>query len=573
MKRAAPLESGMIRRAYRVRLEPTAEQRRELARCVGVARAAFNWALAEWRRQYRAYKLAEKAPARALRLLARWQSPLAEDPRWQGGDNPKPNGFAIHKRLTAIKREQFPWMTDVPALVVREAVGDVGAAYEHFFRRLKEGAVGREAGEPRFRSRHRRKSFHMDQGDAIKIARFVRADETTGRHADAIVLPVLGSVHVHKRQNGFLPAGAKLCGVGISEHLGLWYAAVRAEVPAPAPRRKRMAEKRLGVEVGVRSLAVTSDGKRIGALRDLDKTKSGERRLALWLRRMSRRFRQGAKKQSAGWVEAKHHVQRLHSEIAETRDELLHYASRRVVDSGAAVVVMREPNVRGMIGKAGKTGEAARARNVIAPMVSKVGWYELRRKVEYKQQWAGGAFVEAPAEIESTKTCSVCGSVRDTDPGYPLFRCPSCGHQEDREANSSKVLRDYRPPSGGPVGGDRADRRKTARKRGTMAERTGKPGGEQSAPAGPDGVATSPHGSGNGAASQEAETGAVIRDPTRPPGEPGARLRVPSATASDGGHEPIDSQESCVFASPPDGPDGDRSQTASQASETSGGSA
>src|SRR5262245_19338035 len=115
-----------IFRAYRVRLAPTIEQRKYLARCVGVARVAYNWALEAWQREYRAYRLAVRAPGRTQRLLSHWSSPLASDPRWTVPPGPKPTAYSIQKRLTAVKREKFPWMTEVSAFVIREAVKDVG---------------------------------------------------------------------------------------------------------------------------------------------------------------------------------------------------------------------------------------------------------------------------------------------------------------------------------------------------------------------------------------------------------------------------------------------------------------
>lgn len=524
---APPTPRSLILRAYRVRLVPTVEQRKALGRAAGTARAAYNWALAEWRREYRAYQLAVKAPARAKSLLMRWGSALAVDERWSDPPGPKPSAFSMHKRLNAVKGEKMPWIDEAPSHAVREAVLDVGEAYGHFFRRLKEGKMGRAAGEPRFRSRHGRRGFHMDEGKALAI------------RPGAVRLQKIGWVRVHPHQAKYLPAaeydpktrtwkGAKICGIGLSEHLGAWYAAVRVEIEAPRPKRPREPGKKLGVEVGVRSLVVTSEGVHVGALRDLEKMASADRRLALWSRRLSRRFKKGAKEQSARWQEAKGHVQRIHAEIARARDELLHYAANRVIDSGAELIKMREPAVQSMIGRAGKRGEAARKRNALAPMVSRVGWYELRRKVEYKQRWAGGEFLQVPAAIESTRLCSACGALRDSDPGYPDFRCPHCGHHMDREANSARILRDYEPPSGGPVDPGRTGRGKGARKRVTTAERTAKPGAlGQPGTDGADGDVTSPPGSGKEASASADGTDVVSHDPTPAVRELTARVAVP----------------------------------------------
>lgn len=576
--------AGRILRAYKVRLVPTVEQRRALARACGSARAAYNWALAEWRCSYRAYRLAAKAPSRARGLLERWGSPLAADPRWlDPSSNRAPNAYEIHKRLNAVRKHSMPWLEQAPSHVVREAVLDVGKAYAHFFRRLKKHQAGDHSecsprrtgngcnlGEPRFRSRGGRRSAHLDEGKALAI------------RADAVRLQKIGWIRIHKRQCRYLPAadydaktkvwsGAKICGIGFSEHLGEWYASVRVDEPHKPTRKARIAEKRLGAEVGVRSLVVTSDGKRIGAMRDLERTTSAERRLTLWSRRMARRYRDGAKRQSAGWHEAKSHVQRIHAEIARARDELLHYAANRIVDSGAARIIMRKPGVRQMIARARKRDDDLRTRNALAPMISKVGWYELRRKVEYKQRWAGGEFVETPTDVATSRTCSVCGTVRDTDPGYPDFRCPSCGHRADRELNSAIVLRDFAPSSGGGKGGDRTDRRKTGRKAGTTAERTAIPAATgQPVTSGADGAGESlgVHGSGNGATPQGADTDRVISDPTRPGGEPSACPR--SAANEHRGDARINAEGNPALASPPDGPVGDCSQVESQRSDNAG---
>jgi len=70
--------------AHRIRLNPNRVQATHLARAAGTARFAYNWALAEWQRQFEACKA---------------------DPAL-----PKPNEAALRRQLNAIKRVQFPWM-------------------------------------------------------------------------------------------------------------------------------------------------------------------------------------------------------------------------------------------------------------------------------------------------------------------------------------------------------------------------------------------------------------------------------------------------------------------------------
>jgi len=74
-------------RAHRIRLDPNNVHATYLARAAGVARFAYNWALAEWQRQYAQSKI---------------------DPAV-----PKPNEMLLRRQLNAIKREAFPWMLEV----------------------------------------------------------------------------------------------------------------------------------------------------------------------------------------------------------------------------------------------------------------------------------------------------------------------------------------------------------------------------------------------------------------------------------------------------------------------------
>ena len=82
--------------AHKIALDPNNVQATYLKKACGVARFAYNWALAEWRRQYEAWK----------------------------ADNtlPKPSEAALRRQLNAIKRERFPWMLEVTKCAPQMAI-------------------------------------------------------------------------------------------------------------------------------------------------------------------------------------------------------------------------------------------------------------------------------------------------------------------------------------------------------------------------------------------------------------------------------------------------------------------
>jgi len=125
---------------HKIELAPNNHQRAFFARACGVARFAWNWALDEWKRQYEAGE--------------------------------KPNEAALRRQLNAIKKDEFPWMLEVPKSAPQQAIKDLGAAFGHFFRRVK---AGRKPGYPRFKKRGIHDSFRADNGppaagkDAVKV--------------------------------------------------------------------------------------------------------------------------------------------------------------------------------------------------------------------------------------------------------------------------------------------------------------------------------------------------------------------------------------------------------------------
>src|SRR5215471_6510257 len=109
----------MMLLAHKIALDPNAAQRLYFARAAGTARFAYNWALAEWQKQYKA-----------------------------GG---KPSEVSLRRQLNAVKREQFPWMFDVTKCAVQEAIIDLGSSFRAFFE--KRGRY------PRFKRKDDKASF------------------------------------------------------------------------------------------------------------------------------------------------------------------------------------------------------------------------------------------------------------------------------------------------------------------------------------------------------------------------------------------------------------------------------
>ena len=156
--------------AHKIELNLNNKQRTYMAKACGVARFAYNWALAQWKRQYEAWKL----------------------------DNAleKPNQMALRRQLNAVKRADYPWMLEVTKCAPQLAIMQLGVAFKNFFSGRARYPVPRKKGV------HDRFSISNDQF-AVKGKRFrvpnlgwVRMREAlrfTGRIVSATVSRVADS--------------------------------------------------------------------------------------------------------------------------------------------------------------------------------------------------------------------------------------------------------------------------------------------------------------------------------------------------------------------------------------------
>src|SRR5579864_6466203 len=212
--------SMKITRGYKTELDPTVKQRILLCKSAGTARFAYNYGLARKQEVY----------------TERGQSISAID---------------LQKELTTRKHTDLPWLKGVSKWIVQNALRDLDQAHEHFFRRVRDrkdrkaGQKHQNLGFPKFKSKSQgRGSFRLDKP--------IRVSE------DRIQLPKLGTIRL--KEHSYIPtSGVKVCSATVSERAGKWFVSVLVEEQVP-PVVKASGQP-IGVDLGISSLAVCSDGR------------------------------------------------------------------------------------------------------------------------------------------------------------------------------------------------------------------------------------------------------------------------------------------------------------------------
>jgi len=282
-----------MHRVHKIKLDPTAVQEEYFRRACGVARFAFNWALAEWKAEYEA-----------------------------GG---KPNEAALRKRLNAIKAEHFPWMSEVTKVAPQNAIKNVGIAFQNFFRRVKQGG---KPGYPRFKKKGMHDSFRADNGPQNSESHAV---ECVGK---TIKLPRCGVVRMREE----LRFVGRTLAATVSRMADGWYVAVLVDttdcLSGPLHRGT------VGVDLGIKEFATLSTGEIIPALKP---HRAAHQRLVRLSRSLSRK-----QKGSSNRAKAKTKLAKLHQRIGNIRTNALHKLTTKLATEFDTIAI-EDLSVSGML--------------------------------------------------------------------------------------------------------------------------------------------------------------------------------------------------------------------------------
>lgn len=193
----------------------------------------------------------------------------------------------------------------------------------------------------------------------------------------------------------------------------------------------------VGVDAGVKSLAVLSSGEVVPNPKHLSK----------WARRQARLQRQCARRAgpakgrapSKRWWRSKARLARTHAKVATARSDGLHKLTTRLATTNATVVV-EDLGLAGMTATAKGSGHW-RGKAGLNRAILDAAPGELRRQLSYKTTWYGSRLVVADRWYPSSKTCSRCKAVKaKLALSERTFWCERCGLVIDRDLNAATNL-------------------------------------------------------------------------------------------------------------------------------------
>jgi putative transposase len=358
-------------KAYRYELRPTEEQKRQVAQIVGNVRAVYNWALETKTKEYQ-----------------------------QTGKSP--SCFELMRRLTQLKKE-IEWLELAPIHSMQKAITRLDASFSAFF--AKRGAY------PRFKSkRDSRQSFQIPDKNQIEV------DFDNWM----VKLPKLRWVSFNRDRK--FDGEVRQATVSRTP-TGRHFVSILVEDGKPIPVKKKYAEDNsVGIDVGLKSFAVLSDGTVVKHPKHLEKSL---KRLRREQRKLKRAKKGGKNREKQRLV-----VARIHEKVANQRRDFLHKLSTAIAKRYVGVCV-EDLNIEGMM-----------QNKKLARHIGQSGWFELKSFLRYKLDWNGGSLVEIGRFDPSSKTCHECGYIhRGLELKDREWECPSCRSVHDRDLNAAMNIK------------------------------------------------------------------------------------------------------------------------------------
>ena len=364
--------------AKKVRLHPTPEQEQKMWQSVGTARFVYNWTL---NRQEENYK--------------------------NGGKFISDN--VLRKEITQLKKCELSWLNQVSNNVAKQAVKDCCKAYKNFF-------DGRSK-KPRFKSRKKSKASFYNDNVALKVKE------------NYVLIEKIGWVKTSEQ----IQTGVKYTNPRISHDGKYWYLSVGTKQELNSIK---LTDYSLGIDVGVKDLAVCSNGQVFKNINKSRTVKKLEKRLKRLQRQVSRKYemnKQGNKFiKTKNIIKLEHQIKLIYRRLTNIRNNHLHQATSKIVKTKPSRIVIEDLNVSAMM----KNKHLSKA-------IQQQKLYEFRRQLEYKTKKYGIELVLADRWYPSSKTCYRCGTIKsDLKLKDRVFKC-ACGYQEDRDLNAALNLSAY----------------------------------------------------------------------------------------------------------------------------------
>ena len=372
-------------KSIKVRLNPNNKQLTKLFQYAGSARFAYNWAISR-----------------------------EEENHKQG--NKFLSDMDLRKEFTQLKKlQEYKWLNEISNNVTKQAIKDACSAYKNFFKGQSKF--------PKFKSRkHSIPSFCQDNvkiqftDTHVKVEAFSMSKKQNKQKLNWIKL-------YEKRK---IPTDCKYLNPRFTYDGLYWYVSVSIEVDDNIDNTILLSNEGIGIDLGIKNLAVCSDGNTYKNINKNQKVKKLEKKKRRLQRSVSRKYNKNKKGgnycKTSNIIKREKELLKTSKRLTNIRHNYLHQTTSEIIKRKPSFICIEDLNVSGMM----KNKHLSKA-------VQKQGFYKFRKQIEYKAYWNNIPVIIADRFFPSSKMCSYCGHIKkDLKLSDRIYKC-ECGNIINRD--------------------------------------------------------------------------------------------------------------------------------------------
>ena len=196
-------------------------------------------------------------------------------------------------------------------------------------------------------------------------------------------------------------------------------------------------DKSMGIDLGIKELAVVSYGDKKLVFHNINKSKRMENledKLIHIKRVISRKYRVNGNYEKTNNIIKYEKLQKeIYYKLANIRQNYIHQTTHKLISLKPNKIVMENLNVAGMV-----------KNKHLSKSIKEQKFTEFIRQMKYKCEWSGIEFIQADRFYPSSKLCSCCGNKKDNlKLSDRTYKCSNCGLIIDRDYNAAINLMNY----------------------------------------------------------------------------------------------------------------------------------
>ncbi|TPE21560.1 RNA-guided endonuclease InsQ/TnpB family protein [Clostridium perfringens] len=379
-----------MKRAYKIEINPTDEQKSKIHRTIGVSRFVYNFYIARNKEIYQ-----RKGKFISGMDFSKWLN----------------NEYIPNN-------QEVKWIKEVSSKATKQAIMNGDKAFRDFFKKAK--------GFPKFKKK-------KNQDVKAYFPKNNKTDWTLERHR--VKIPTLGWVRL--KEFGYIPINSVVKSGTVSQKADRYYVSILVE--DDYIEVSKSTNEGVGIDLGVKEFAVCSEGSKFKNINKTSTFKKVEKKLKREQRKLSRKYEilkirnknikegratgQNIQKQIVK-------VQKLHQRLTNIRTNYINKTVSKIVKQKPSYVTIEDLNVKGMM-----------KNKYLSKAIASQKFFEFKTKLMSKCKQNNIELRIVDRFYPSSKTCSNCGKIKkDLKLSDRIYKC-DCGFTIDRDLNASINLK------------------------------------------------------------------------------------------------------------------------------------